>query len=84
MVWFRKYGAVGIALSGGPRPALQRAFPGLRAIAPPLEVTRWVSLHWFHEVILISAADQRVTLRLSTSWITETPPRTLSLRPRRA
>jgi len=33
-------GAVGIALSGGPRPALQRAFPGLRAITSPLEVTR--------------------------------------------
>lgn len=33
-------GAVGLALSGGPRPALQRAYPGLRAITSPLEVTR--------------------------------------------
>ncbi|KAH9979676.1 hypothetical protein BJV74DRAFT_780156 [Russula compacta] len=32
-------GAVGIALSAGTRPALQRAFPGLRAISPSLKVT---------------------------------------------
>ena len=32
-------GAVGIALSAGPRPALQTAYPGLRAITPPLKVT---------------------------------------------
>jgi hypothetical protein len=32
-------GAVGIALSAGPRPALKTAYPGLRAITPPLKVT---------------------------------------------
>ena len=32
-------GAVGIALSAGPRPALQMAYPGLRAISPSLTVT---------------------------------------------
>ncbi|KAI0250460.1 hypothetical protein BJV78DRAFT_1275785 [Lactifluus subvellereus] len=33
-------GAVGLALSAGPRPALQTAFYGLRAISEPLKVTR--------------------------------------------
>ncbi|KAH9046714.1 hypothetical protein EDB84DRAFT_1558165 [Lactarius hengduanensis] len=33
-------GAVGLALSAGPRPVLQTAFPGLRAITAPLTVTQ--------------------------------------------
>ncbi|KAH9970274.1 hypothetical protein BGW80DRAFT_1461387 [Lactifluus volemus] len=33
-------GAVGIALSAGPRPTLQTTFHGLRAITEPLKVTR--------------------------------------------
>ncbi|KAN0114252.1 hypothetical protein V8E52_006902 [Russula decolorans] len=33
-------GAVGIALSAGRRPTLRTAFPRLRAITPPLQVTR--------------------------------------------
>jgi hypothetical protein len=33
-------GAVGLALSAGPLPALQTAFNGLRAISKPLKVTR--------------------------------------------
>ena len=36
-------GAVGLALSGGPRPVSQTAFPGLRAITKPLKVTRCVT-----------------------------------------
>ncbi|KAI0298130.1 hypothetical protein B0F90DRAFT_830891 [Multifurca ochricompacta] len=33
-------GAVGIALSAGPRPALRTTFPGLHAITKPMEVTQ--------------------------------------------
>jgi len=33
-------GAVGLALSAGPRPVTRTAFPGLRAITMPLKVTR--------------------------------------------
>ncbi|KAN0127973.1 hypothetical protein V8E53_014227 [Lactarius tabidus] len=33
-------GAVGLALSGGPRPVTQTAFPGLCAITAPLKVTQ--------------------------------------------
>jgi len=33
-------GAVGIAFSAGRRPTLKTAFPGLRAVTPPLKVTR--------------------------------------------
>lgn len=37
-------GAVGLALSGGPRPVVQTAFPGLHAITTPLKVTQYVPL----------------------------------------
>jgi len=33
-------GAVGLALSAGPRPVSQTSFPGLRAITAPLKVTQ--------------------------------------------
>lgn len=70
-------GAVGIALSAGPRPALQTAYPGLRAITPPLKVTAYVSL-WFppssHGFFLSGTVKQSsfpVGPRVisSTSWI---------------
>jgi hypothetical protein len=35
-------GAVGLALSGSPRPVAHTAFPGLRAITAPLKVTQYV------------------------------------------
>ena len=49
-------GAVGIALSAGRHPTLQTAFPGLRAITPPLKVTRcvWVSLSLCHILSFLS------------------------------
>jgi hypothetical protein len=37
-------GAVGLALTAGPRPVSQTAFPGLHAITMPLKVTRCVPL----------------------------------------
>jgi len=57
-------GAVGIALSAGPRPALQTAYPGLRAITPPLKVTA-------SEGNLVHELDNRNPIALLISAIEE-------------
>jgi len=57
-------GAVGIALSAGRRPALRTAFPGLRAITPPLKVTR-------SEGNLVNELDNRNPTALLVSAIAE-------------
>ena len=36
----KSFGAVGLALSAGPRPVPKTVFPGLRAISAPLKVTQ--------------------------------------------
>ncbi|KAF8495724.1 hypothetical protein F5888DRAFT_1615424 [Russula emetica] len=57
-------GAVGIALSAGRRPTLRTAFPGLRAITPPLKVTR-------SEGNLVNELDNRNPTALLVSAIAE-------------
>ena len=78
-------GAVGIALSAGRRPASQTKFPGLRAITPPLIVTRYVlvgAVNLLSCLIHSLPLGRRVTL--SMSWITGILRRCLSLLSRRA
>jgi len=62
-------GAVGLALSGGPRPMAQTAFPGLRAITAPLKVTQSEG-NLVNELdganptaLLISAIEKRVATK---------------------
>ena len=45
-------GAVGLALSAGPRPVPKTAFPGQRAISAPLKVTRYVPPFPYRRVVV--------------------------------